>query len=146
MVGSVQDPTGGRRHVSQRTDCGSRQRHLSARPVSSRRTWVRLLPRLAPPDETFCRKPVSGPGGGNRFLRESGGWAANLIHKNHYRFATTIIVTKLAIICATVANTGKMSALGPCSFIGTNTSEPGSGLGSLWTSSACTRVRTRPLA
>src|SRR2546425_10662146 len=61
-------------------------------------------------------------------------------------FATTMIVTKLAIICATVANTGKMSVLGPCSFIGTNTSDPGSGLGSLWTSSARTRVRTRPLA
>ena len=53
------------------------------------------------------------------------------LHKNLYRLVTTIIDTKLAIICANVANSGRISALGPCIFIGTNTSDPGSGLGSL---------------
>src|SRR6266516_6600314 len=72
--------------------------------------------------------------------------AAGYLGHRDYFFVTTMIVTRVANIWETVAKTGKMSVFGPAGFSGTNTSEPGSGLGSLWTSSARTRVRTRPLA
>src|SRR5207245_735300 len=63
-----------------------------------------------------------------------------------YRRNTTKIATKLDTTCATLPSIAKTFVFSPGGLVGTNTSEPGPGVGLLEKNSHFVRVRASPLA